>query len=65
MDDMQWASADLWDAMAALIDGFVPGGGLIVLSYRRPGIEKTEGWADLQAWDRAGLVTAIALAPLR
>ena len=43
MDDMQWASADLWGAMAALIDGFVPGGGLVVLSYRRPGIESDRG----------------------
>jgi DNA-binding SARP family transcriptional activator len=63
LDDMHWAGADLWRAVAALADGFVPGGGLLVLAYRRPGIETTEGWADLQGWDRAGLLGSISLAP--
>jgi tetratricopeptide (TPR) repeat protein len=63
LDDVQWATADLWNAMAELADGFVRGGGLVVVTYRRPGIEATDGWAKLQDWDRAGVLVAITLGP--
>jgi predicted ATPase len=63
-DDLHWASASMWDHLAALVDGFVPNGGLLVGAYRRPDIESTAGWSVLEGWDRRGLATLLRLGPL-
>jgi DNA-binding SARP family transcriptional activator len=63
MDDVHWAGAELWTAISAFVDGFVSEGGLAVVAYRRPEIQSTDGWAQLRAWDRSGLLTAIPLGP--
>jgi DNA-binding SARP family transcriptional activator len=64
LDDLHWASASLWGHLDALVDGFVPNGGLLVVAYRRPEVEATPGWSVLQGWDRRGVATVLALAPL-
>jgi DNA-binding SARP family transcriptional activator len=63
LDDVHWAGAELWTALSAFVDGFVSEGGLAVVAYRRPEIQSTDGWAQLRAWDRSGLLTAIPLGP--
>lgn len=63
LDDLHWASASLWDHVAAFIDGFVPRGGLFVGCYRRPEIESTTGWPVLQGWDRRGMTNVLRLLP--
>ncbi len=64
LDDMQWADPALWACVQALAESLPPAGGLLVLLYRRPEIERTPGWPLLQAWDRAGRLKALALPPL-
>ena len=64
LDDLHWASASTWDHLASFADGFTPGGGLLVVAYRRPGIEATPGWTVLQDWERRGMVTFVTLGPL-
>lgn len=64
LDDLHWASSAMWDSLAALVDGFVPNGGLLVAAYRRPDIEDTAGWAVLQSWDRQGHSTHVPIGPL-
>jgi DNA-binding SARP family transcriptional activator len=64
-DDVHWASASTWDHLDALADSFVPAGGLLIVAYRRPEIESTDGWKVLQGWDQRGLATIVALAPLQ
>lgn len=63
IDDMHRATATLWDAVAAFADGFVAVGGLLVLAYRRPDVESSDGWAHLQDWDRAGSAKFVTLLP--
>jgi DNA-binding SARP family transcriptional activator len=64
LDDMHWATPATWEAVAALAEGFVPAGGLLVLAYRRPEIEQTAGWSVLEGWDRRSLATVLAIDPL-
>jgi DNA-binding SARP family transcriptional activator/tetratricopeptide (TPR) repeat protein len=63
-DDVHWASASTWDHLDSLADGFVNAGGLLILSYRRPEIESTDGWRVLAEWERRGETTIIGLSPL-
>jgi DNA-binding SARP family transcriptional activator len=63
LDDLHWGGPALWDGIAALVEGFVAAGGLLVASYRRPEIEATAGWQVLQDWDRRGLATFMRLEP--
>jgi DNA-binding SARP family transcriptional activator/tetratricopeptide (TPR) repeat protein len=64
LDDLQWADPALWESLEAFAQGFTPNGGLVMLAYRRPGIEGNLGWPFLQVWDRAGLLNTISLEPL-
>jgi DNA-binding SARP family transcriptional activator len=63
VDDLQWASASMWERLAAFADGFVPGGGLLVGAYRRPDVESSPGWSVLQGWDRRGFAAFVSLRP--
>lgn len=64
LDDLHWATPVLWECMRALEMGFVRNGGLLILAYRRPAIEKLAGWETIQTWNRDGLLKAITLEPL-
>jgi DNA-binding SARP family transcriptional activator len=64
LDDVQWASPALWECLVALAQGLVSAGGLLLLAYRRPGIEGTSGWDKLRAWDRDALLRTLLLPPL-
>ena len=63
LDDMQWASPALWESVQALAQGFLQRGGLLLMSYRRPDIERMFGWDVLQAWNRAGSLQTLSLQP--
>jgi DNA-binding SARP family transcriptional activator len=63
-DDLQWADTALWKSVEALAQGLTRGGALLIVIYRRPEIERSQGWEVLQAWDRAGLLNTILLQPL-
>lgn len=63
LDDMHWADAILWECLRALAQGFVGHGGLIMIAYRRPGIETQPGWDFIQGWDRDGILKSITLSP--
>ena len=63
LDDMHWADAVMWECLRALAIGFVGRGGLIILAYRRPGIETQRGWEFIQGWDRDGILKNITLSP--
>ncbi len=63
IDDMHRATAALWHALDAFADGLTGTGGLLIISYRRPEVESTGGWALLQAWDRGGVARIVRLAP--
>lgn len=64
LDDVQWASPALWQCLHPLTQGLLENGGLLILAYRRPGIEQTFGWNQLQTWDRDGILKVIPLHPL-
>jgi DNA-binding SARP family transcriptional activator/tetratricopeptide (TPR) repeat protein len=64
LDDMQWADPTLWESMEVLAQGLARGGSLLILLYRRPEIEHTQGWEVIQAWDRLGGFKSISLHPL-
>ncbi len=64
LDDVHWANNATWDALAALAEGLVGAGGLLVVAYRRPEIESTPGWPVLQHWDRSGEAVLVQLGPL-
>ncbi len=64
LDDVHWASTSTWEHLDSLASGFVPGGGLLVVAYRRPEVDNTPGWTVLQNWDRTGLATILPLEPL-
>ena len=63
IDDLQWASAATWNALAALADGLVTNGALVVAAYRRPDVERTAGWSVLTGWDRRGVAHFVSLTP--
>gem|GEM_PF-1125359 len=63
-DDLHWADPVLWECLSDLSLGFVRSGGLMVLSYRRPEIEKMPGWRFIQEWDRDRQLKIISLEPL-
>ncbi|MCG3140297.1 MAG: hypothetical protein HDKAJFGB_01343 [Anaerolineae bacterium] len=63
LDDLQWADAAVWDLLDALLPRLAQTPLLLLLAYRRPGIEKNAGWEFLQKWERGGLET-LALNPL-
>lgn len=64
LDDVQWADSALWESLDVLAKSLATNGGLLVVVYRRPGIENTPGWDVVQAWDRAGFLKSISLDPL-
>jgi DNA-binding SARP family transcriptional activator/tetratricopeptide (TPR) repeat protein len=64
LDDLHWARPATWEALTALTDGLLGGGGLVVAAYRRPDVETTAGWSVLQSWDRRGVATFIPLEAL-
>lgn len=64
LDDLHWADPALWEALRAFGLGFARHGGLLILAYRRPGIETLPGWKTIQDWDRDGLLKTLALEPL-
>ena len=61
LDDLQWASAALWDSLSVLAPCFTGHGALLLLAYRRSEIEATPGWDILQAWDRAATLITLSL----
>lgn len=63
LDDMHWAGPALWHGLAALADGLTAGGGLLVLAYRRAGVEHTAGWEVLRDWDGRGMLRLATLQP--
>jgi DNA-binding SARP family transcriptional activator/predicted ATPase len=64
LDDLHWATSVLWECLRAFALGFVRHGGLLILAYRRPEIEKMPGWQTIQTWDRDGFLKTISLGPL-
>lgn len=64
LDDLHWADAALWDLLEVLAPSTSTAPLLLVLAYRRPGVEKSPGWQTLQKWDRAGSLETVSLAPL-
>jgi DNA-binding SARP family transcriptional activator/Tfp pilus assembly protein PilF len=63
-DDLHWADSATWKSLDAISQGLTDHGAILLVAYRRPEIERTAGWATLQAWDRAGRLRTIALQPL-
>lgn len=61
IDDLHWATPVFWECLRALASGFTQNGGLLVLTYRRPEIDKLPGWETIRAWDRDGLLKSISL----
>ncbi len=61
LDDLHWATPVLWECLRSFALGFARHGGLLILAYRRPEIEKLPGWETIQAWDRDGLLKTISL----
>lgn len=64
LDDLHWADPALWKSLEAFAQGLVNGGGILIVTYRRSGVEHSRGWDVIQAWDRAGLLKTITLQPL-
>ena len=64
LDDLHWATPVLWECLRSFALGFARYGGLLILAYRRPEIEKLSGWETIQTWDRDGLLRTISLKPL-
>jgi DNA-binding SARP family transcriptional activator len=64
LDDMQWADSTLWKILEVLVQGLARGEALLILLYRRPEIEHTQGWEVIQAWDRLGQLKSISMQPL-
>lgn len=64
LDDLHWADAALWAALDALASSLTQHRLLILLAYRRPGIEQSPGWATLQQWQRVGQIKILPLRPL-
>ena len=64
LDDLHWAAPALWKSLEVFAQGLASGGGLLIVTYRRPGIENSPGWEVIQTWDRAGLLKTITLMPL-
>jgi DNA-binding SARP family transcriptional activator/Tfp pilus assembly protein PilF len=63
LDDLHWANPVLWECLRSIALGFARHGGLLILAYRRPEIEKLPGWETIQTWDRDGLLKTISLEP--
>jgi DNA-binding SARP family transcriptional activator len=64
LDDLHWANPVMWECLRSFALGFARHGGLLILAYRRPDIEKLPGWETIQTWDRDGLLKTISLEPL-
>lgn len=64
LDDLHWADPALWKSLEVFAQGLVSGGGILIVTYRRPGIENSLGWDVIQTWDRAGILKTITLMPL-
>lgn len=64
LDEMHWATPVLWDCLRVFAQGFVGQGGLLILAYRMPAMERLHSWEILQAWERDGFSKTIALTPL-
>jgi DNA-binding SARP family transcriptional activator len=63
LDDLHWGTTALWECLASFGSGFSAKGGLLILAYRRPEIEKLSGWKVIQTWDQDGLLNTISLKP--
>jgi DNA-binding SARP family transcriptional activator/predicted ATPase len=63
-DDLHWAGPALWKSLEVLAGSLVRSGALLVVTYRRPEIERNPGWEVIQAWDRDGQLKTIPLLPL-
>jgi DNA-binding SARP family transcriptional activator len=64
LDEMHLATPVLWDCLRVFAQGFVGQGGLLILAYRLPAMERLHGWEILQAWEREGFSKTISLQPL-
>jgi DNA-binding SARP family transcriptional activator len=64
LDDLQWADPTVWKSLDVLAQSLERNGALLILLYRRPDIEHTQGWEVIQAWDRTGILKTISLQPL-
>ena len=64
LDDLQWATSALWDAITAVVADASQQRLLIGLAYRRPDVEHSYGWPRLQQWERTAALEIASLAPL-
>lgn len=64
LDDLQWADPALCTSLAALAPALAQHGALVLVAVRRPEGEATPVGEMLRAWDRAGRLKTIVLAPL-
>lgn len=63
LDDLHWADAALWDVLASLAANVSTSHLLVLLTYRRPGIEQTPGWPILTRWQESGRIRIFPLRP--
>lgn len=64
LDDLQWATDDVWEALHPIVHELAAWRLLVVLAYRRPAIEQTLAWPLLQRWEREGWLKPLALGAL-
>ncbi len=63
LDDLHQADAALWEALNALVPTLARQRLVLLLAYRRPGIENSPGWAMLKQWRQTGQLAILSLQP--
>ena len=64
LDDLHWADPVLWQSLKTFAVGFANHGGLLILAYRLPDIEKLPGREIVRSWEQHGSLQVISLKPL-